>query len=169
MAKKKINIILILVVLGLWGTVGYRAINHQFTGNETILEKQNQLGNITMNQINKDTFELEKINRDAFLNKEFQTALQAPKVIVSHYKPIKKVVIPIVSKTNSNINWPALTYYGYVKTKDQELVLLKINSKICRLKLNELMNGLIVKKKNKDSIQVWFNAENKTIIRNSLD
>lgn len=170
MTKKKINIILILVVLGLWGTVGYKALNRQFTGNEMILEKQNQIKNITINQINKDTFKLEKINRDPFLNTVVETVFPIPKKeIISNYKPIKKTNIPFISVNNSNMSWPELTYYGYVKTKDQELVLLKINSKLYRLKLNELTNGLIVKKKYKDSVQISFNAENKIIKRKPLD
>jgi len=162
MAKKKINIILILVVLVLWGTVGYRAINRQFTGNETILEKQNQLGNITLNQINKDTFELEKINRDPFLNKEYQSVVPVTKTYAIH-SPVKKTTVPVIAKPQPNLSWPALKYYGYLKSKDQELILLKIDSKLCKLKLNDPINGLIVKKKYKDSIEVFFNAQTKII------
>jgi len=160
---------LILVVLGLWGTVGYKALNRQFTGNEMILEKQNKAGNTKINQINKDTFELQKINRDPFLNKQFQTAAAVPETVVSYYKPAIKAAAPAVPKIDSNISWPALSFYGYLKTKDQELVLLKVDSKLCRLKLNDPINGLVVKKKYKDSIQVLFNAETKIIRIKSLD
>lgn len=69
MDKKRINIMLILTVLGLWGTVGYRVINRHFFANEVFLEKQNQTNNIAINQISKDTFELIEINRDPFLKK----------------------------------------------------------------------------------------------------
>lgn len=169
MTKKKINIMLILVVLGLWGTVGYKALNRQFTGNEMILEKQNKAGNTKINQINKDTFELQKINRDPFLNKQFQTAAAVPETVVSYYKPAIKAAAHAVPKIDSNISWPALSFYGYLKTKDQELVLLKVDSKLCRLKLNDPINGLVVKKKYKDSIQVLFNAETKIIRIKSLD
>jgi hypothetical protein len=162
MAKKKINIILILVVLALWGTVGYRAINRKFTGNETILEKQIQLGNITLNQINKDTFELEKVNRDPFLNKEFQNVEPFRKTFAIH-SPKKKIAVPVIPKPQPNLNWPVLKYYGYLKSKDQELILLKIDSKLCKLKLNDPINGLIVKKKYNDSIEVFFNAQTKII------
>ncbi|MBF4508386.1 hypothetical protein IRZ83_17040 [Flavobacterium sp. JLP] len=165
MAKKKINIILIIVVLGLWGTVGYRAINRQFSSSEMILEKENQHGNTTINQINKDTFKLEKINRDPFLNKEFQTAVAVPRKILSHsyYKPVKKAVTPTAPKSDPNLHWPALTYYGYIGSKNEELVLLKIDSKVCKLKVNDPINGLIVKKRYKDSIEVSFNTQTKMI------
>lgn len=164
MAKKKINIILILVVLGLWGTVGYRSLYRQFSGDEILLEKQNQTKNITISQINKDTFELEKINRDPFLNKQFQNAVVIRKH-VSGFSSVKKIIPPVNKKVVSNIDWPTLVYYGYIASKErnEDLILLKIDSKLHKLKLNNPVNGLIVKKKYKDSIEVFFNSQVKII------
>jgi hypothetical protein len=165
MAKKKINIILIIVVLSLWGTVGYRALNRQFTDNEVILEKQSTPDNATINQVNKDTFKLEKINRDPFLNKQFQTAVALPKTVISHYKAVKKTVIPIIPKGDPNLRWPSLSYHGYIASKErnEDLVLLTIDSKLRKLKLNDPVNGLMVKKRYKDSIEVYFNAETRMV------
>lgn len=165
MAKKKINIILIIIVLALWGTVGYRALNHQFIDNELIFEKQNQNDNTTINQINKDTFELEKISRDPFLNKQFQIAVAPTKTIISYHKTVKKVVISNIPKRDPNLNWPTLSYHGYIgsKERNEDLVLLTIDSKLRKLKLNDPVNGLIVKKRYKDSIEVYFNAETRIV------
>lgn len=165
MVKKKINIILILIVLGLWGTVGYRALNRQFSSNEVGFGKQNQKSNVTINQINKDTFELKKISRDPFLNKQYQSDVVTIKRPISTYLPAKKVITPKILRVMPNINWPTLEYYGYMgsKEKNEELILLKIDSKLCKLKLNDLINGLIIKKKYKDSIEVFFNSETKFI------
>lgn len=164
MAKKKINIILILVVLGLWGTVGYRTLYRQFSGDEVLLEKQNQTKNITISQINKDTFELEKINRDPFLNKQFQNTVVIRKH-VSGFSSVKKIIPSVNKKVVSNIDWPTLIYYGYIASKErnEDLILLKIDSKLHKLKLNDPVNGLIVKKKYKDSIEVFFNSQIKII------
>jgi hypothetical protein len=162
MAKKKINIILILVVLGLWGTVGYKALYRQFSNNEIINSKQNQKYNVSIKQINKDTFDLEKINRDPFLNKQFQNTHVVARQSIA-YHPVKKTVAQTVQKPQPNLSWPTLQYYGYLKSKDKELVLLKIDSKLYKLKLNEPQNGLIIKKKYKDSIEVCFNSETKMI------
>jgi hypothetical protein len=165
MAKKKINIILIILVLALWGTVGYKALNRQFSANETFFEKQDQQGDISINQINKDTFELEKINRDPFLNKQFQTVVATTKRTISNYTPVKKIVAPATSKVNPNLRWPALVYFGYIgsKERNEEVVLLKIDSKLCKLKLNYPINGLIVKKRYKDSVEVYFNSETRIV------
>ncbi|PXY43132.1 hypothetical protein [Flavobacterium hydrophilum] len=168
MAKKKINIILILVVLGLWGTAGYRALYRQFADSEVSNTIQDQKYNVSIKQINKDTFELEKINRDPFLNKEFQkTAIVAVSKKAISYNSVKKAIVQPVQKKQTNISWPALQYYGYLKSKDKELVLLKIDSKLYKLKLNEPQNGLTIKKKYKDSIEVSFNSETKMILLNN--
>lgn len=153
------------MVLALWGTVGYRALNRQFSGNELIAGKENQKGNISINQIIKDTFKLEKLNRDPFLNKEFQTDLAVPRRVVSSYTPVKKVAAAVAPKADPTLRWPALKYYGYIfsKERNEELVLLKIDSKLCKLKLNDPVNGVTVQKRYKDSIQVYFNSESKMI------
>jgi hypothetical protein len=162
MAKKKINIILILIVLGLWGTVVYKASHHSFN-NEIVAKKQNQDSDFILNQINKDTFQLDKINRDPFLNKSFRDAVVISNENISNYSSKPKKPSPIVTKIKQNSDWPTLAYYGYIKSKDQELILLKIDSKIFRVKLNDPINGLIVKKKYKDSVEVRFNSETRII------
>ncbi|AXB56849.1 hypothetical protein [Flavobacterium fluviale] len=162
MAKKKINIILILVVLGLWGTVGYRAIKNYFGNNDGAVNTEIGNHNVSLKKINKDTFDLKKVGRDPFLNKQFEEKQVSSAVLVS-YHPIKKIVTPSIPKPSSNINWPQLKYFGYLKSNNQELVLLKIDSKLHKLKLNDEVNGLVVKKKYKDSIEVFFNSQRKTI------
>jgi len=164
MAKKKINIILILVVLGLWGTVGYRTISRYFGTNDIVANTETQTKNVSFKKTDKDTFELEKINRDPFLNKQFQANSITPKVVTYH-STIKKAspLVAAPKKPIANINWPELKYYGYIKSKDQELVLLKIDSKLHKLKLNDPINGLTIRKKYKDSIEVFFNSQARII------
>lgn len=164
MAKKKINILLIIVVLGLWGTVGFRTINRYF-GNDTVnLSSQAQNREISLKKINKDTFELKKIGRDPFLNKQF---VEKPAFVasVSYHAPIRKAIkpSPTVPKPKFDVPWPQLQYFGYIKSNNLELVLLKIDSKLHKLKLNDEVNGLIVKKKYKDSLEVVFNSQSRII------
>lgn len=162
MAKKKINIILIIVVLGLWGTVGFKTINRYFGDNTVISNTETHTKTVSLKRIDKDTFALEKINRDPFLNKQFQEQA-APEKLVSYHNPIKKVTPILIKKPIVNVNWPTLKYFGYLKSKDQELVLLKIDAKLHKLKLNDPVDGLIVKRKFKDSIEVSFNSQSRII------
>ncbi|PAM93717.1 hypothetical protein B4N84_15690 [Flavobacterium sp. IR1] len=162
MIKKKINIILIIVVLSLWGTVGYRTIKNYFGDNKTITISESQTQNVSLKKVNKDTFQLEKVIRDPFLNKQLEEKTTV-KEYVSNPIPIKKTVKTLVPKYNTNIDWPQLQYFGYLKSNDQELILLKIDSRLYKLKLNSEVNGLIVKKKFKDSIEVFFNSQSRII------
>lgn len=163
MAKKKINILLIILVLGLWGTVGFRTINRYFVNNDGALNTEIGNRNVSIKKINKDTFDLKKVGRDPFLNKQFN---EKPIFVasVSYHAPVKKIVKPVpVPKVKYDVPWPQLQYFGYLKSNDLELVLLKIDSKLHKLKLNDEVNGLIVKKKYKDSIEVFFNSQSKVI------
>ena len=164
MAKKKINIILIIVVLSLWGTVGYRTITRYFTNNESDINPEISNHYVSLKKINKDTFELKKIGRDPFLNKHYN---EKPAFVasVSYHAPVKRVLkpTPVAPKVNTNISWPQLQYYGYIKSNDQELVLLKIDSKLHKMKLNNEVNGLVIKKKFKDSVEVFFNSQRRII------
>jgi hypothetical protein len=162
MTKKKINIILIVVVLSLWGTVGYITINRYFGNNGKIINTEVQNQEISLKQINKDTFELKKITRDPFLNKHFS---DKPVLTDTYHTPIKKVLKPFTSvpKVKPTIIWPLLHYFGYIKSNNQELVLLKIDSKLHKLKLNEEINGLKINKKFKDSIEVSLNFQNRIV------
>lgn len=162
MAKKKINIILIIVVLGLWGTVGFKTINRYFGDNTVLANAEIQSKNVSLKRIDKDTFALEKINRDPFLNKQFQEQT-APVKLVSYHTPIKKAPAIVPKQPIANVNWPTLKYFGYLKSKDQELVLLRIDSKLHKLKLNDPVDGLVVKRKFKDSIEVIFNSQTRII------
>ncbi|KIC01569.1 hypothetical protein OA88_13275 [Flavobacterium sp. JRM] len=162
MAKKKINIILILIVLGLWGTVVYKASHHSFN-NGIMPKKQIKDSDFILSQINKDTFKLDKTNRDPFLNKSLQGDPIPSKKQSSNYSSMPKKIPDAIPKVKQNSNWPTLLYYGCIKSKNQELILLKIDSKLFRLKLNDPINGLVIKKKYKDSVEVRFNSETRIV------
>jgi len=162
MAKKKINILLIIVVLSLWGTIGYKTINRYFGNNDEITKSEVLNHYVSLNKINKDTFELKKLNRDPFLNRQFNE-VSVILTSVSYHSKVKKIVAVPQPKINYNISWPQLQYFGYIKSNTQELVLLKIDSKLHKLKLNDEVNGLIIRKKYKDSIEVFFNSQSKVI------
>ncbi|MFB9108534.1 hypothetical protein [Flavobacterium gyeonganense] len=164
MTKKKINIILILLVLGLWGTVGYRALYRQFSDSEVTNIIQDQKYNVSIKQINKDTFELEKINRDPFLNRNFQVIV-VPKKNTSEYSPKKQLQLAAPQKKKAYIEWPQINYFGYIgsKEKGEDIILVMINSELCKLKLNTPLKGITIKKRYKDSIEVYFNSDKKMI------
>ncbi|WP_264566834.1 hypothetical protein [Flavobacterium sp. N3904] len=163
--KKKINIALILIVLTVWGLVASKTLKQYFFLDKKTNHSKNYNSNLKINQINKDTFSINHIDRDPFLNKESRiiTSSLAPK---THFKSpiIKKKLKPELIKNVEILNWPVISYHGYINSKDRKdelLLLVNIDKKLHKLKLNEESEGITVKKIYKDSIEIDFNSEKK--------
>lgn len=161
--KKKVNIILLLVVLSLWGTVAWRSINN-FFGQESVAENSTLYQSININKIQKDTFNLEKLNRDPFLQKSIVTST-ANVSVVNYKKPQKTsqknnlsgFYKPAIEKTAPS-NVSTIKYVGYIKSTQQkeEMVLLKINDNLKRFVVGKKYNDIQVKKVYKDSVQIVY-------------
>lgn len=156
--KKAINIGLIIVVLSLWGTVSYKYINRFFGNDELSLAVANNYNYGTVSIIKKDTFLLEPLTKDPFLNKVFSKPKAQTQIVRT---PPKVIVEP---KSNEEIFFPMVQYFGYIKSKDkkEELILVKINNRLEHVRLNSNIEGLVIKKIYKDSISVYFNNETRT-------
>jgi type II secretory pathway component PulC len=154
--KKKLNIILIIVVISIWGSAGYRFVKNYFLPSLPII-KENRSLSAQQFTIKRDTFIMKKIDRDPFLSKYYEQ----PKIAV--VKPnrtktiLKKPVEPAIP-----LVWPDVQYFGYIKSDSKkELALIKVEGKLYRLHAGESVNGLIIKNVMKDHIQTSFNKENR--------
>lgn len=163
MSKKRINIALLILVLGLWGTVGYKTINQYFFSKEVALSDVQSNATFNFSQIKKDTFHLEAVQRDPFLNKNSVVQHENP-VVKKIYSQPKVVNKPII-QPKPIINWPSVSYYGYIKSKEksEELILVKIDNELHKLRKNSDVDGLVIKKVYNDSIEVLFNIEKRVI------
>lgn len=161
--KKKVNIILLLVVLTLWGTVAWRSLKN-FLYQPSEVENTTLYQSININKIEKDTFKFEKLNRDPFLQKSITIA--TPKIgYSSNTKPIansKKGNLsnfykPTTKKTEPS-NMPVIKYIGYIKSTQQkeEMVLLKINENSKRYVVGKKYDDILIKKVYKDSVQIFY-------------
>lgn len=164
-AKKKINIVLIMLVLGLWGTVAYKTVSQYFFSKELVANKTQLNNELNLNQINKDTFNLEKVARDPFLNRQNRTDSLVSKKYYSEIPNVKIKTNPIVLKPKVIINWPLISYHGYIRSKDknEELILVKIDKRLYKLRKDDEIEGVTVKKVYNDSIEVNFNKGKKII------
>ncbi|UUC46512.1 hypothetical protein [Flavobacterium cerinum] len=167
MAKKKINIVLILFVLGLWGTVAYKALSQYFFSEEIKATTATTEYNFSDKKVERDTFRLEKIGRDPFLNKALVRAEKSNTgggtgvATVRRSIPVKTTV---AEKPKEIKNWPVIGYYGYIKSGDKnELVMLKVGNSIHRVRKGQEVDGLVLNKVFKDSVEVSFNKEKKII------
>jgi hypothetical protein len=166
--EKKINIALILVVFTLWGTVAYKTIRQYFSAKKLIVESGSVTNEMNLSQINKDTFLLEKIARDPFLNTQIPTVAlninTQDNIVVK--KTVKNKPIP---KPKEMIMWPEIAYYGYIKDGNGQLALIKINAKLYRLRKQQQVESLIIKTIYNDSIELELNKEKRIIRMLSTD
>ncbi|WP_426065121.1 hypothetical protein [Flavobacterium sp. DSP2-3-1] len=164
-AKKKINSILIIVVLGLWGAVAYKTISQYFFSKELVANKTELNDELNLNQINKDTFNLGKVARDPFLNRQNPVHNFISKKYYSKIPNAKIKTNPIVLKPKIIINWPLISYHGYItsKEKNEQLILVKIDNRLYKLRKNDEIGGVTVKELYNDSIELNFNKEKKII------
>ena len=157
--KKKINIVLILAVVGLWGTVGYKTITQYLFPKKNVANLSSTTkDNFNPNFINKDTFHLEIISRDPFLNNQTQnkSLISRP----SSSGSLHKNVNPIIKRVEIK-NWPIITYYGYIKSKEnmEELFLIKIEKTLYKLRKDVPIEGITLKQVYNDSIALYFKNE----------
>lgn len=169
MSKKKINIVLILIVLGLWGTVIYRSLNHYFFPDQNIVTQAETNIRFNYKQIKKDSFELLPLAHDPFLNNR----LSNPNPSISNMLPRNTSPKPsgtrkpaiIKEKAPVVIYWPEINYYGYIKSslKTEEMILIKIDGKLYKARKKDNVGGVVIKRIFKDSIEMSFKKENKFI------
>lgn len=158
--KKKINIALLIVVFSLWGVVGYRFISNYFTAsskNVFATENTPLFKNLI---IERDTFLLQAVTRDPFLNKLAPTT-----VTLNTFTKPKRIGVKRVrsDKPLVTLTWPDVRYFGYIKSgKNNELALVKLNGQLFRLRKGEKKNDILIYNVYNDSITVVFNKERKT-------
>jgi hypothetical protein len=157
--KKKINIILFVVVCGIWTTIAYRYFVVKEVKTDYFVASHND---IPIQRGGKDTFNLIPLQRDPFLGNVYRVKVQ---------KSIEQpVTVPHVNRKpkNQNIAWPQIEYMGFIKAhdKEKELVILKINGKIHRTRKAETIQEVYIKDIFKDSVIVKFNKEQMTFIKN---
>lgn len=157
--KKNINIILILAVLGLWGTVILKYVKHFFQDEQTNLAATTISNVVLPKEIKKDTFQLAALPVDPFLKRTYtpqpSTVVVAPKTNPQPKKEPKKVLPPVVKEVTP---FPEIHYYGFIKSSDKadELILVKVNRSLYKTRLNAECQGVVIKKVYRDSIEVKF-------------
>lgn len=163
MMKKKVNILLMAVVLGLWGTVMYRYVNRFFYSEQAPVLRELAMEGTLPEKMKKDTFELQPLSHDPFLNRHTPKPITRPRSTVPRIAAAKPKPQPVRQQTFTP--FPVVKYFGFIKSKDkkEELILLKINNSLHKTHLNGNCEGVVVKKIYKDSVQVVFGKEARII------
>ena len=162
--KKKLNFFLIGLLIIIWGSVIYKYFGKK-EGNENLnfaelpLAKQN----IRIDKT-KDTFKLEFSGRDPFLNTK---PITRPALKTTQSNTIAKKTN---KKTATNVMWPKIEYYGFVKSNNSksELVVIKINSRLHKVRENQEIDELKITETSSDSIEIEFQKKKRFFYRKTM-
>jgi len=149
--------ILVPLIIIIWGILFYR-LYLLFFPSETLVITQGEIIIANTNtSFKKDTFNLIDNYRDPFLGKR-ETSVEKPE------KLSLSVPVNIGKKTNS-LQWPSVSYTGMVKKEKSILPLafIHINGNEHLVRQGDKIEGILLKKVYKDSIEVVFEKEKKVI------
>jgi len=157
MNKQKLNKVLILFLILIWGFVGYKFISNTGSTHSPVEMSKNSELAVHVTTILRDTIHINKLNRDPFLGT----------YIVKKKKSIKKAVRR-KPKARKIISWPQVEYFGYVKNHNNKspLVLLKINGQVKRIRKEDKLEVFRINSVYKDSIIISIGREKRTIKKN---
>ena len=163
MSKKKINIVLLIVVLAIWGILIYRFVGGHFFTDAPELNYQPTAINEQPVFTKKQAHEIAIHERDPFLSKHYYIRYnyQSNSGAKQSNNPNNKV-----NNLKSPVQWPMIKYLGFVKQKKSKkpLILLQINNKFYRKRPHEkLIGGVKIIRFYKDSIELGLNGEKKML------
>lgn len=157
--KKKVNILLIIAVLGLWGTVSYRFFKNFFYKDAGVAVTANvQASKFSISA--RDTFMLRPLEHDPFLSSKGGGINRGS----THWVSVKKRMPKVNDVKKPVAPWPKISYYGFIKSeKNEELALIKIDDVLYKMHKKETKNSVTLKIIDKDSAGVVYKKELKFI------
>lgn len=146
---------LLVVVLGIWGVIGYKVYSALHPEMPKIIPNKNPSKSFKRVPIaKKDTFSITMVKRDPFLG----TLYSPKKVSKKTTKSTKKVV---------NENIPQVTYHGNIAKQDgiASIFVVSINGNQHLLKVGQKANDVTLLKGNSKEIFVRVNNTKKKITK----
>lgn len=156
MNKKKVNYILIPVVLLIWGYIAYIIING-FSKEEKTFTINNRLSPIEIDSVKSDSFVLQANYIDPFLkNKTYQTSRSSSKIIS---KP--KINTPKKEVIKPSVNWNFIHYHGRIKNQKtgKHVAMMNISGKDYLINEGESKDDVKLIKLLEDSIKISYQKE----------
>ncbi len=153
MKKKGKTYILLTVVLGIWGAIGYQIFSKLSPDNSPMVATNSDISFTPKQTIEKDTFSINAEHRDPFLGKPYQL-----KQVSNRKKRVLKKKDPIV--------FPAITYRGVISKQNsaQNIYIIDIRGTQQLFKIGKTIHEVKLLKGNKKSITISFKGERKTIL-----
>lgn len=154
--KKKLNLLLIIIVTLLWGTVIYRYVSNSFP--QTSIEEDSIFvaKNDVVLTFDRDTFLLNRLKYNPFgqiLYDQINSS-QAVNHLVNHSRKKERKIVPYIIPLD--VVPPDIIYFGYIKSENKELAIFSLNGKIKRLAKDQGYEGVVVKKFSKQNLTISY-------------
>ncbi len=152
MGKKGKTYILLAVVLGIWGTIGYQVYSKMNPEEEPITTSNTIVSFSPKQDIKKDTFSISADHYDPFLNTPYQKNRTASKTRRS-------------TKPKETIVFPAVTFKGAIsKQKSKEnIYILEINGTQQLFKVGKEIDHVKLIKGSKKLVVISYKGQRKEI------
>ena len=151
-SKKGKTYALLVIVLGIWGTIGYQVYSKLNPKETSIIAASTDITFSPTQHIEKDTFQINSQHRDPFLEKPFQARNQNS---VNKARSTKK----------DSIVFPALAYKGVISKKQssQNIYIIEVSGIQQLFKVGKTIDKVRLISGNKKSVTITYQGKRKTI------
>jgi len=152
MTKKGKTYLLLTIVLGIWGAIGYQIFSKMNADDAPIIAANSNVTFSPEQAIEKDTFSINTKHRDPFLGKPFQQKQTA----TNHRR---------VSKKRDSVVFPPIVYKGVISKpqSSQNIYIIAIQGTQQLFKVGKTISDVKLLKGNKKSITIRYKEKLKTI------
>lgn len=167
MKSKKTTYILIALVIGIWGYVGYSLFQPE---EEFVIQEVSEYDNTEVEDHKEASTQLDLDYKDPFLDRKIlairEKISRPPTQPSNSYKrPIQPK--PIVKKKGEEfINWPNIRYAG---TINEYLGLVKFNGKKIFVKKNDIFKDVRFVSFNNDSLKIEYKKKLRSYPKNRVN
>lgn len=148
MKNKTKTYILLALVIGIWGVLGYQIVSTINPETPEIVAQDIDVSFNPKHQQKKDTFSVQTVDRDPFLG-----ILHKPEVNRSK------------QNTKSDFVWQPIIYHGSISKQNDKskIFVVSINGQQYLLKIGQKINDIILVSGNTKTIVVGYKNHRKTI------
>jgi hypothetical protein len=152
MSKKGKTYILLVIVFGIWGTVGYQIFSKMSPEDTPILTENTTINFSPKTILKKDSFSINLKHRDPFLGKPYQKENSTKRRMTK------------VSKKEA-IVFPSILYRGMISKQKSvaNIYMVEINGTTKLFKIGSTIENIKLLKGSKKSISLSFKGERKTV------
>jgi hypothetical protein len=150
-----------IVVVIVWGVIGYQ-IYQVIEGSSAVIIPRTKI-TTSIDTLSAEPYQLIANYRDPFLKNK--GGLQKKSTGTQNIKPVKINT----TITSTPVNWNAFKFLGTVENEDTKdrVALINFQGKMMMLKKNDAVEGFNIIKVYKDSVQIGFKTQKKTISKKS--